>query len=363
MPGGCGDRDADGQPQHPARAGHPGSLTRRSCGLSSGPGSRQRPSRTRPEGWEEPPVLLAAVPVLPSFPAGVFPAWIEAEISALAESTQTPRDLAAMVVLGVLATACGRRAVVKVTPDWSEPTNLYAVPAMASGTRKSPVYSPLVSPLLDAEKILADKAREAITEARTTRAIADKAAVEGGEGGRRSGCRGRRDRRRPGQERPGEAAGRGSQAGSRRRRRRQGQARRGDRGAGRAAAIADDTTPEKMAQLLAEQGGRLAILSDEGGPLVSLAGRYSTSKEPDAEVWLKGHNGLHGRDPRRPDRPPAGLGQEPGADRLPRGPAGRAAQAAPDPAAAGPRPAGPVPVRDAARQRRLPEDPHHAGPA
>ena len=28
-------------------------------------------------------------------------------------------------------------------------------------------------------------------------------------------------------------------------------------------------------------------------PLVSLAGRYSTSKEPDAEVWLMGHNGLH----------------------------------------------------------------------
>ena len=102
------------------------------------------------DGWMEPPVLLDALPVLPSFPAGVFPAWIEAEISALAEFTQTPRDLAAMVVLGVLATACARRAVVEVTPGWSEPTNLYAVPAMASGTRKSPVYSPLVSPLLAA---------------------------------------------------------------------------------------------------------------------------------------------------------------------------------------------------------------------
>ena len=57
--------------------------------------------------------------------------------------------------------------------------------------------------------------------------------------------------------------------------------------------IANDVTPEKMAQLLAEQGGRLAVISDEGGPLVSLAGRYSTSKEPDAEVWLMAHTGLH----------------------------------------------------------------------
>jgi len=130
------------------------------------------------QGWEEPPVPLDAVPVLPSFPADVFPSWIEAEISALAEFTQTPRDLAAMVVLGVLAAACSRCAIVEVTPGWSEPTNLYVLPAMASGSRKSPVYSPLVQPLLSAEKILAEEAKDAITEARTTRAIADKAAVK-----------------------------------------------------------------------------------------------------------------------------------------------------------------------------------------
>ena len=130
------------------------------------------------EGWPDPPVPLASVPVLPAFPAGIFPAWIEAEISALAESTQTPRDLAAMVVLGVLAAACSRRAVVEVTADWSEPLNLYIVPAMASGTRKSPVYGPLVSPLLNAEKMLADKAKEEIAQKRTDRAIADKAAAK-----------------------------------------------------------------------------------------------------------------------------------------------------------------------------------------
>ena len=236
---------------------------------------------------------LAAVPVLPAFPAGTFPAWIEAEISALAEFTQTPRDLPAMVVLGVLAAACGRRAIVDVMPGWSEPMNLYVVPAMASGTRKSPVYSPLVSPLLAAEKILADKAREEITEARTTRAIADKAAVKA---------------EKAAVEAAAAAAVIAADPDKSDEVKQQAEAARVAAAEDAVAKvklaeaievpfvprlIVDDVTPEKMAQLLAEQGGRLAILSDEGGPLLSLAGRYSTSKEPDAEVWLKGHNGLH----------------------------------------------------------------------
>lgn len=229
------------------------------------------------QGWMEPPVPLAAMPVLPTFPAGIFPPWIEAEISALAESTQTPRDLSAMVVLGVLATGCGGRATVKIAADWSEPTNLYAVPAMASGTRKSTVYATLTAPLMTAEKMLADASREAITEARSTRAIADKAATAAEKAAAVAAAD------------PDKSAEDKKKA------------------AANAVAmiklaeeievpvvprlVAGDITPEKMAQLLSEQGGRLAVISDEGGPLVSLAGRYSTSKEPDAEVWLTGHSG------------------------------------------------------------------------
>ena len=261
--------------------------------LSSGPGSRTESLSDALEGWAEPPVPLDAVPVLPSFPADVFPSWIEAEISALAEFTQTPRDLAAMVVLGVLAAACSRCAIVEVTPGWSEPTNLYVLPAMASGSRKSPVYSPLVLPLLSAEKILADKAKDAITEARTTRAIADKAAVKA---------------EKAAVEAAAAAAVIAADPDKSDEVKQQAEAARVAAAEDAVAKvklaeaievpfvprlIVNDVTPEKMAQLLVEQGGRLAILSDEGGPLVSLAGRYSTSKEPDAEVWLMSHSGLH----------------------------------------------------------------------
>ena len=53
--------------------------------------------------------------------------------------------------------------------------------------------------------------------------------------------------------------------------------------------VADDVTPEAAASLLAEQGGRLAVLSAEGGIFATLAGRYSGT--PNLEVFLKGHAG------------------------------------------------------------------------
>ncbi|WP_410479284.1 DUF3987 domain-containing protein [Pseudonocardia sp. H11422] len=54
--------------------------------------------------------------------------------------------------------------------------------------------------------------------------------------------------------------------------------------------IADDVTPEAAASLLAKQGGRLAVLSAEGGIFTTLAGHYSGGV-PSLEVFLKGHAG------------------------------------------------------------------------
>lgn len=54
--------------------------------------------------------------------------------------------------------------------------------------------------------------------------------------------------------------------------------------------IADDVTAEAAASLLAEQRGRLAVLSAEGGIFSTIAGRYS-SGVPNLEAFLKGHAG------------------------------------------------------------------------
>ncbi|MGH3266900.1 MAG: YfjI family protein, partial [Trebonia sp.] len=54
--------------------------------------------------------------------------------------------------------------------------------------------------------------------------------------------------------------------------------------------------PEAAASLLAEQRGRLAIISAEGGIFDIIAGRYSNV--PNMDLWLKGHSG----DPLKVDR-------------------------------------------------------------
>jgi putative DNA primase/helicase len=54
--------------------------------------------------------------------------------------------------------------------------------------------------------------------------------------------------------------------------------------------IAEDITPEKLAVLMAEQGERIAIFSDEGGVFDIMGGRYSGGI-PNLDVYLKAHSG------------------------------------------------------------------------
>ena len=54
--------------------------------------------------------------------------------------------------------------------------------------------------------------------------------------------------------------------------------------------VADDVTPEAVASLLADHGGRIAVISAEGGVFDIIAGRYN-GNIPNMDVWLKGHSG------------------------------------------------------------------------
>ena len=215
--------------------------------------------------WD-PPVPLSAAADLPSFPVGIYPGWLADEVAALAEFTQTPVDLPGTIALSVLAAAVGGRAVAEIRGSWSEPLNLYVVTVLPPGTRKSAVHAELTAPLLYAEQQMAADASARIAEARTQRGVADRATEKAiAEAARKNTT-----------EATAEAVA----------------------AAHLAEAItvpvmprivADDVTPEAAASLLAEQGGRLAILSAEGGCFATLAGRYSG--QPNLEVFLKGHAG------------------------------------------------------------------------
>ncbi|NMH97983.1 DUF3987 domain-containing protein [Pseudonocardia sp. K10HN5] len=191
-------------------------------------------------------------------------------VMAVAEFTQTPLDLPGCLALAALSTAAGGRAEVEIRPGWREPLNLYTVVAMPPGSRKSAVFAAMTAPLVEAERQLIDAARPRIVEADLARKMAVKEA----------------------ERRAIDAANLRDPAG------------RAEALAAAAEAtleaekpvpalprlIADDVTTEAAASLLAEQGGRLAVLSAEGGIFTTLAGRYS-SGVPNLEVFLKGHAG------------------------------------------------------------------------
>jgi hypothetical protein len=54
----------------------------------------------------------------------------------------------------------------------------------------------------------------------------------------------------------------------------------------------DDTTPERLATLLSLHGGRMAVMSPEGGEVFDhMRGRYTPNHLPNFGVYLKGHTG------------------------------------------------------------------------
>ncbi|MQM26637.1 YfjI family protein [Glycomyces albidus] len=218
------------------------------------------------EAWPA-PVPLTEARVLPPFPAACLPDWVGDMVDAVAEATQTPTDLAGSIALAVLSTAVQGRLAVQAGPDWVEPCNLFTCTALPPGNRKSSVFAAMVRPILDAEAALAEDARPRIIEAVTESEIARRAAEQALAAASKN---------------PGDP-----------------DLANGAKSAAREAdeitipvspkLVADDITPEAAKSLLAEQGGRLAILSAEGGIFATIAGRYSGV--PDLDAFLKGHAG------------------------------------------------------------------------
>lgn len=216
------------------------------------------------------PIPLTSTRELPAFPVSALPKVLAAQVEAVAHFTQTDPAMSGTTALAVLAACAGGRCELEVRPAWREPLNLFVATIAEPGERKSAVQRTMVAPLLDAERSLVESARELILEAETTKQIALKAAEKA------KGIAGNAE----GDDRTTSAASAISAA-------------------LQAEAVvvpsmprivADDVTPEAAGSLMAEQSGRLAILSAEGGIFDIIAGRYSGST-PNLDVFLKGHAG------------------------------------------------------------------------
>lgn len=224
-----------------------------------------------PEPWE-PPVPLDDRGPMPTFPVDALPGWVADQVEAVATFTQTPVDLAACIALACLSTAAGGRAVVAVRggdDGWREPVNIYTAVAMHAGSRKSAVFTIMTAPLLAAEQDLIDHTAGARVEAEQARKLAERDVTKAELAAANADA----DRRDQALAEAISAAMAVEQI----------------RVPAIPQLVADDLTPEAAASLLAEQGGRLALLSAEGGVFAAMAGRYTGI--PSIEVLLKGHAG------------------------------------------------------------------------
>ncbi|GGY53914.1 hypothetical protein GCM10010363_38900 [Streptomyces omiyaensis] len=218
--------------------------------------------------WDE-PVPLNPRGKLPSFPVDALPDWLAAMTAGVAEETQTPVDLAGCLALAVVGTAAGGRLTVSVRGQWSEPVNLYTAVALPPGNRKSAVFGLMTKPLLAAEKSLieltAPHRAEAAAAARISKAAAERAEKLAANA------------------EPEKLAELTAQAVAL------------SEAAERAVVpaepqlVADDVTAESLTTLLAQQDGRISILSPEGEIFEIIAGRYSGA--PNMGIFLKGHAG------------------------------------------------------------------------
>lgn len=215
-----------------------------------------------PVKWETP--IPFAQAILPAFPVEALPPTVRDYVLAVAESTQTPVDMSASAALAILALCEQGKYRIRGKADWTEPLNLFVVIVAEPSERKSAVISFMTKPLntfeaeynrQNAAELEASKMNKRILE-RRQRALEDKAAkgkVEDGELEQLARQIATYKEKTP------------------------------------LRLYVDDVTTEKLTSVLAEGGGKAAIVSAEGGIFDMLSGIYT--KNVNIDVMLKGHSG------------------------------------------------------------------------
>ncbi len=229
------------------------------------------------ENWPD-PIMPGQMPV-PDLPASLLPGWVGEMAAAVAESTQTPPAMAVMCALSVLATALHRRF--EVAPygeesDYTEPLSLWTLTALPSGSRKTAVINALAEPLVYWEKLERDRLRTEIARVTTARLVGKKRIEKLAKDAVNAESDEDRERIRKLIQEEEEAMPAEIRA---------------------PRLFTGDVTAERLQALLVEHGERMAVLSDEAGIFLIMAGMYSGGMAS-LDVFLQGHAGT----PMRVDR-------------------------------------------------------------
>lgn len=218
-----------------------------------------------PEPWPEP--SLPGVMVTPDVPCGLLPGVWGEFAQAVSDNTQTPAVMSVLSALGVLATLLQGRYEVDVSSH-REVLALWCVTVSPSGTRKSAVMSAFQEPPLYWEKLLRDRMRRDIIRNDALRDTTAKRI----EGLKQQAAKAKDEELKiirsqiEDEEMAMPEVIRAPML------------------------FTEDSTPETMQRLVADNGGRMAVLSDEPGLFRILGGLYNKGGAS-LEVFLKGHVG------------------------------------------------------------------------
>lgn len=205
----------------------------------------------------------------PAIPHDILPGIVSAYAASVAESVQVPFELPLINALGAVAAVSQRKYRVQVHEGYSEPLNIFALAILPPGERKSAAKDACRFPLLEWEaeqqRIIAAELKHAKAERLINEAAANSLVASARK------CRTADERKDLARQLAALEAELADLPTPPR-------------------LLADDTTPEALAALMAAHGQRIAMLEAEGGFFDTLAGRYS-SGVPNLDAVLKAWSG------------------------------------------------------------------------
>lgn len=225
---------------------------------------------------------------LPVFPVECLPPVLRDMATAAAENLQVAVDMAAVAELAIISLCVQGKFIINPKPGWLEQLNLYTAIVARPSDRKTPVLSLLSRPVYAFEKEENERRAPQVEEYRTKRKVLLKKIANLEElAAKPTPSRGKPVSMDDITELQYELADLEREAVNPLR------------------LLADDTTPEALASLMAANDGRMGIVSDEGGVFDILAGKYSNGKA-NLDVFLKAYSGAPIRIDRK-GRPPEAI--------------------------------------------------------
>lgn len=210
----------------------------------------------------------------PEIPANLLPDTLGNFVQNISEVLSVPVSMPFMASLGMVSAAIAKKFVVSPKPDWLEPINIYSITAMLPASNKSQTLKYLKSPLDEWEEKetlrIAPLRADALTSIKMLQAeLAKQYGILKKKTSKQADIdKAKEDIKRIDLE----------------------LAEKQESLPPIPQTYTTDATPEAIAQLLDEQGGRLAIISDEGGVTEVLAGLYNNGNA-NIDIILKGIDG------------------------------------------------------------------------